>query len=193
MSSTGRVSRKAAARLDRERWVAAALDALAAGGVDQVRIETVARALGVTKGSFYWHFKDRGALLESVLAHWREGRIATIVAQASASGAPPAQRLRRVLDLYLDRANPRGMAIELAVRDWARREPAAAAAVAAVDKGRLAALTPLYQALGHEPQEAGARALALYAFIFGQSLIMEGASAAKARELRDRCGRLLIG
>ena len=193
MSITKPASRAAAERRDGERWVAAALDALAEGGVERVRIEILARALGITKGSFYWHFRDRGALLEAVLARWRDGRIATIVAQAAVAGAPPAMRLRRVLDLYLDRANPRGMAIELAMRDWARRSPPAAAAVAAVDKARLGALTPLFEALGHAPQEAQARALALYAFIFGQSLIMEGASAAKARELRERCGRMLIG
>jgi AcrR family transcriptional regulator len=195
MVSSGKhpARRAVAERLDRERWIEAALDALAEGGVNQVRVEVVARDLGVTKGSFYWHFKDRGALLEALLANWREGRVAAIAAQASVSQAAPAARLRHLLDLYLDRANPRGMAIELAMRDWARREPAAAAAVAAVDKARLAVLAPLYEALGHEPREATARALALYAFIFGQSLIMEGASAAKAREIRDRCARLFIG
>jgi AcrR family transcriptional regulator len=196
MSSGKRAARKAVVeRLDREQWLEAALSALAEGGVGEVRVEMLARRLRITKGSFYWHFKDRAALLEALSLRWQEGRVAAIAAQAAASGAngaAPALRLRRLLDLYLDHANPRGMAIELAMRDWARREPAAAAAVATVDKARLAAITPLYEALGHEPREATARALALYAYIFGQSLIIEGASAGKARELRDRCARLLI-
>jgi hypothetical protein len=129
--------------------------------------------------NFYLHFKDRGALL----AQWRDGRVASIAAQAAASrgaDAAPAVRLRRLLDLYLDHANPRGMAIELAMRDWARRDAAAAAAVASVDAALLATLVPLYRALGHARQEAQARALALYAFIFGQSLILEGVATAKA-------------
>jgi len=182
--------------LDRARWLEAALDALAEGGVGLVRVEVLARTLGITKGSFYWHFKDRGALLAALLAQWRDGRVASIAAQAGASrgaDAAPAVRLRRLLDLYLDHANPRGMAIELAMRDWARREAAAAAAVASVDAARLATLVPLYRALGHARQEAQARALALYAFIFGQSLIVEGVATAEARDLRERCARLLIG
>lgn len=197
MSSAKQAARNATTeRLGREQWLEGALNALAVGGINQVRVEVLARALGVTKGSFYWHFKDRAALLDALLKHWRAGRTTSIDAQAQASGASgakPAERLRGLLDLYLDRANPRGMAIELAIRDWARRESAAADAVAAVDKARLAALIPLYRALGHDPQESGARALALYAFIFGQSLIIEGVSATKGRELRDRCARLLIG
>ena len=182
--------------LDRARWLEAALDALAEGGVGDVRVEVLARTLGVTKGCFYWHFKDRGALLAALLAQWRDGRVASIASQAAASrgaDAAPAVRLRRLLDLYLDHANPRGMGIELAMRDWARRDAAAAAAVASVDAARLATLVPLYRALGHARQEAQARALALYAFIFGQSLIVEGVATAKARDLKERCARLLIG
>src|SRR5690606_25165290 len=130
----------APARLSREHWVEAALSALAAGGPETIRVETLAKALGVTKGSFYWHFRDRDALLAALLEVWRDRRSAAIRAQIEAASGPPAARLRHLLDLYLDRANPRGMAIELAVRDWARRDPGAAAAVAAVDAERLRAV-----------------------------------------------------
>ncbi|HYM01961.1 MAG TPA: TetR/AcrR family transcriptional regulator [Stellaceae bacterium] len=191
--ATDAVPARPAERMDRESWLEAALSALAEGGVQQVRVEVLAKTLGVTKGSFYWHFSDRDALLAVLLARWRDGRVAAIHAQAEAGGGTPRAQLHRMLDLYLDRANPRGMAIELAMRDWARRDAAAASAVGAVDAARLATLERLFAAMGHARREAAARALALYAVIFGQSLIAAGKTAAKEHDLRERCAQLLIG
>lgn len=56
--------------LGREAWIAAGLAALSSGGVEAVRVEVLARALHVTKGSFYWHFADRRELLDAIVAHW---------------------------------------------------------------------------------------------------------------------------
>src|SRR5690348_17007444 len=75
-------------RLDAEAWIAAAFDALADGGVDAVRVEPLAKALAITKGSFYWHFADRRALIDAMLAAWAEGRIAAIREQAVDRGEP---------------------------------------------------------------------------------------------------------
>src|ERR1043165_7845340 len=102
------------ARLDADAWVAAAFDALAQGGVDAVRVEPLAKALGITKGSFYWHFTDRRALLDAMLGSWAEGRIAAIGEQATARGAPDAV-LGDLADLYTRHADLRGLTIELAV------------------------------------------------------------------------------
>ena len=60
-------------RLDAAAWIAAAFDALADGGIDAVRVEPLAKALGITKGSFYWHFADRRALLDAMLDAWTRG------------------------------------------------------------------------------------------------------------------------
>src|SRR5215470_15475319 len=76
------------ARLDADAWIAAAFEALAEGGIDAVRVEPLAKALGITKGSFYWHFADRRALIDAMLGSWAEGRIAAIREQATAHGAP---------------------------------------------------------------------------------------------------------
>ena len=67
-----------APRLDSVAWMAAAFDVLAEGGIDAVRVEPLAKALNITKGSFYWHFADRRALLDAMLQSWMEGRIAAI-------------------------------------------------------------------------------------------------------------------
>jgi AcrR family transcriptional regulator len=156
------------------QWVAAAFDALAEGGVGLVRVELLARRLKLTKGSFYWHFQDRPDLLAAMSAEWRDGRTAAIREQAGPAELPAATRLERLLDLYLSGGNPKGLRIELAMRDWARHDPAAAKAVASVDAARLEAVGGLFEALGLPTREARARAHLFYAFIFGRSLIVGG-------------------
>ena len=77
------------AALDAGAWTDAALEALAGGGIAAVRVEPLAKTLGVTKGSFYWHFADRRALLDAMLARWADGRVAAI-----------RERLRHVAALF---------------------------------------------------------------------------------------------
>jgi len=168
-------ARKAAARekvtrLDAGAWIAAAFDALAAGGIDAVRVEPLAKALDITKGSFYWHFVDRRALLDAMLAAWTEGRIAAIREQSAARGAPDTV-LRSLADLYTRHANVRGLSIELAIRALARSDEDAAKAVRAVDRERLRHVGDLFAALGWPRNDAQARAILFYSYLFGQSLL----------------------
>lgn len=158
------------APLDARAWIAGALDALAVGGVDAVRVEPLAKALAVTKGSFYWHFADRRALIGAMLSQWSSGRIAAIREQ-TAQATDPALALRRLIDLYTRRSNARGLAIELAIRALARNDADAASAVQAVDAERLRHVAQLYARLGHGAREAEARAVMVYAYLFGQSLL----------------------
>jgi AcrR family transcriptional regulator len=179
-------------KLKREVWVQEAMLALAAGGIGSVKIEVLAKNLKVTKGSFYWHFKTRLELLEQMLLFWRAGRIATIERQV-ASDKPPQEVLAELLRLYMDRSNPRGTAIELAMREWARTEPLAADIVAQVDEQRLLSVTSLYRQFTRSDDEAQARAYLFYSYIFGSSLL-NSSSAALADEahLRQLCAALLI-
>jgi AcrR family transcriptional regulator len=158
------------ARLDSEAWVAAAFDALAEGGVDAVRVEPLAKTLSITKGSFYWHFADRRALLDAMLATWAEGRIAAIREQATARGAPDTV-LGDLADLYTRNANVRGLTIELAIRSLARTDEAAAKAVRSVDRERLRHVGELFGALGWPGGQAQERAILFYSYLFGQSLL----------------------
>lgn len=170
-----------ATRLDANAWIAAALDALADGGVDAVRVEPLAKRLGVTKGSFYWHFADRRALIQALLAHWRDGRIEAIRRQAQGP-ENPAAILRRLVGLYTQRANYRGLAIELAIRLLARRDETAGAAVRKVDVERLTHVTKLFRGLGWPETEAEARAVLLYSYLFGQPLLHGAAASAPLRQ-----------
>ncbi|HWV42489.1 TetR/AcrR family transcriptional regulator [Pseudorhodoplanes sp.] len=166
--ATEAAPRKAA--LDAAAWIGAALDALATDGIEAVRIEPLAKVLHVTKGSFYWHFADRRALIDAMLSDWASGRIAAIREQAP-SDSDPALALRRLVELYTRRGNARGLAIELAIRALARNDAAAARAVQAVDAERLRLVTALFERLGWPERDASARAMMVYAFLFGQSLL----------------------
>jgi AcrR family transcriptional regulator len=152
-------------------WIEAGLAELARSGIAGVRVEVLAKALGVTKGGFYRRFRDRAALLGAMLDVWREGRIAAIEQQASLSGATARERLASLIRLYSERMNTEGMAIELAIRQWARADDTAAAAVASVDTARLKNVAQLYRANGLTAEAAEAKAFLFYCFVFGQSLL----------------------
>src|SRR3954470_21678867 len=157
--------------VDSDSWIEAGFKELASSGVNGVRVEILAKNLGVTKGGFYRRFRDRAALLEGILQSWSAGRIASIEKQTSLDGATARDRLRAVIELYAERMNTAGMAVELAIRQWARSDEAAAAAVASVDAARLKNVAQLYRATGMAPEEADAQAFLFYCFIFGQSLL----------------------
>jgi AcrR family transcriptional regulator len=170
-----------ATRLDAAAWIAAAFDALADSGIDAVRVEPLAKALGITKGSFYWHFADRRALIDAMLEGWMQGRVAAIRQQAPLRGAPAAV-LRELADLYTRNASARGLAIELAIRALARTDEGAARAVRSVDRERLQQVGDLFAALGWPRGEAQARSVLFYGYLFGQSLLDPQAVSAVARE-----------
>jgi AcrR family transcriptional regulator len=170
-------------RLDKTAWIEAALAALAREGLAGLRVERLALKLGVTKGSFYWHFKDRAALVAAALDAWAEGRIAAIAEQAKPAASAPQARaaLVALLDIYARAPNPKGLAVELAIRGLARRDAGAARAVARVDAERMARVGALFEKLGLPPDQADARALLFYAFLFGQSLLGGGKRLDAAR------------
>ena len=159
------------AMLDRDAWIKAAVTILAEHGADGLRVEVLAKRLGVTKGSFYWHFKDRRDLLDAVLNLWKDGRIRDIRKQTQAETGGEAAALLHTIEVYSSARNRKGIAIEAAVRDWARRDSQTAAAVEEVDAERLACASRLFLARGLDAKEAQARSVMLYAYVFGVSLM----------------------
>jgi AcrR family transcriptional regulator len=176
----------------RDVWIEAGLAEMAQHGIDGVRVEVLAKNLGVTKGGFYRRFKDRAALLDGILRAWSAGRIASIEQQTSLDGATARDRLRAVIQLYAERVNTAGMAVELAIRQWARSDAAAAAAVAGVDAARLKNVAHLYRATGMAPAEADAQAFLFYCFIFGQSLLFLDRGARKRAQLIAKSAEKLV-
>ncbi|KON79643.1 TetR/AcrR family transcriptional regulator [Azoarcus sp. PA01] len=166
------VVNKPRVQLDRDAWVVAATDVLADEGLAGLRVEVLAKRLKVTKGSFYWHFQDRRDLLMAVLQTWRDGRIRDIVKQTRANPGHELEQIYHVIDVYSTSRSRRGAMIELAVRDWARRDPEAAAIVAEVDDIRLRCARDLFLACGVPMEEASSRCMLLYAYVFGISLMI---------------------
>src|ERR1700759_4294687 len=103
----------------RDVWIEAGLAEMARHGIDGVRVEVLAKNLGVTKGGFYRRFKDRAALLDGILGTWSAGRIASIEKQTSLDGATARDRLTALIELYAERMNTEGMAGEQGVRERA--------------------------------------------------------------------------
>ena len=170
--------------LDRDAWIKGAIAILAEHGVERLRVEVLATRLGVTKGSFYWHFKDRRDLQDAVLDFWKEGRIRDIRKQTQAQPGGEAAALLHTIEVYASARNRKGIAIEGAVRDWARRDPQAAAVVEEVDAERLACACRLFLACGIKEEEAQARSLLLYAYVFGVSLMRPGAFTSDIESLK---------
>jgi AcrR family transcriptional regulator len=149
----------------RAQWLRAGLDALRNGGVAAVRVERLAADLELTKGSFYHHFRDRGALLEEALEYWaREMTDAEFERIQTLRGglAPRLVALAQdVLEKGMGRYDP-------AIRAWARSERKVAAAVAAVDRRRVKALAGFFEEAGFGAAEARTRARTFYTFLLGE-------------------------
>ncbi len=176
----------------RDSWIEAGFKELARSGVEGVRVEVLAKNLGITKGGFYRRFRDRAALLEGLLQNWGAGRIAAIEQQTSLDGATARDRLRALIRLYSERMNTEGMAVELAIRQWARSDDTAAAAVAGVDAARLKNVGQLYRATGLPAEAADAQAFLFYCFIFGQSLLFLQRGPRKRAQLIAKSAEKLL-
>jgi AcrR family transcriptional regulator len=154
-------------RTPRDAWVRAGLQALADGGPDAVRVEALAASLGVSKGGFYWHFKDRQALLEEMLDGWEKVMVGDVIAQIESQPAKPRDKLRQLFRL----ASTVDLRVELAIRDWARRDGEVEARVRRVDNRRMDYMRRLFGQLGLDEEEAEVRALLAFSLFVGSYFI----------------------
>jgi len=153
-------------RLDAANWISAAIDAMESKGIDGVRVETLAKSLRVTKGSFYWHFRDRRALLDAMLDEWRRRATLGIIDRLESSHEPPKTRLERLLRLQFDVHNAASTAhIELSIRLWGRTDRKAMQVLREVDALRLRYIAGLFVEIGFKPEEASARAVLAYSYM----------------------------
>jgi AcrR family transcriptional regulator len=156
-------------RTPRSSWIEEGLRALAAGGPDAVRIEPLARALGVTRGGFYWHFDGRRALLEELLDTWERASVDEVIERVEGEGGDTRAKLRRLSALAASGEGP--LRIDLAVRDWARREQAVADRLRRVDNRRMDYLRSLFGALCPDDDEVEARCMVFYSLWIGSHFI----------------------
>lgn len=156
-------------RTPRNRWIEEGLRAFAGGGPDAVRVDALARALGVTRGGFYWHFADRSALLEELLDAWEQRSVDDVIATLKSKGGDAATTLRRLSSMATARDD--ALLIDLAVRDWARREEAVAARLRRVDNRRMDFLRSQFRRICADEAEAEARCLVFYSLWIGSHFI----------------------
>jgi AcrR family transcriptional regulator len=154
-------ARKARA-LSASQWVDAGLWAMREGSA-AVNVDAVARQLGVTKGSFYWHFADRRAWLEAVLARW-EALATDQVIESLDQLATPRQRLERLFQIALLDADEQ-LAIEVAIASSS--EPEVQRVAKRVSMRRLAYVQHQYRALGHTRAQARVAGLLAYSAYVG--------------------------
>jgi AcrR family transcriptional regulator len=166
--------------------------ALAAGGPDAVRVEALAKDLGVSKGGFYWHFEDRRALLEETLDSWEKSGTEDVIATVDSGATDPRVKLRRLFELAP--AAKRLFAVELALRDWSRRDRGVARRVRRVDDRRMEYLRSLFRQLRIDEADAQARAMLAYSLFVGSYFVVGGGGERTRAELVQLAvDRLLAG
>jgi AcrR family transcriptional regulator len=156
-----------------EDWIAAGWRALSQGGPAAVRIEALARDLGVTKGSCYGYFADRATLLAAMLAQWRDRAGGALIARVEAQRGTPRQRLWALVETVI-REGARSP--EPALRGWGRSDPAIRDALETLDRQRLDYLEGLFSAMGFLPADATARARLCYLSLIAEHQLAIGST-----------------
>ena len=154
-------------RQSKKSWLDAALQALASGGVDKVRVESLAKNLGVTKGSFYWHFKDREQFLDELLSFWAEQSTQTVITNPNYP-KDSKERVRAVAEDIVRRDLGK---MDPHIRSWTQYDKRRGKVVAKIDKMRFEFLRDLFLAAGFSITGASLRAQSLYRYVLGEQFI----------------------
>ena len=170
-------------RTPRSHWIDEGLRALAAGGPDAVRIEPLAQALGVTKGGFYWHFDDRRALLEEMLDSWEREGVDEVIERVESEAGDARAKLRRLFAIASSSDDV--LEIDLAVRDWSRREEAVAERLRRIDNRRMDYMRSLFGAFCPDEDEVEARCMVAFSLWIGNHFVAADHGARSRADVMD--------
>ena len=132
-----------------------------------MRIEPLAKALGVTKGGFYWHFDDRRALLDEMLDAWERSMVDEVIERVESGGGDARARLRRLFELGTARQGQRLFRADLAIRDWARRDRRVAQRLRRVDNKRMGYMRSLFGDFCPDDDEVEVRCTVAFSLFIG--------------------------
>lgn len=186
------------AQLDSDRetpvekdWIAAAREMLIEGGISAVQINPLAGRLGVTRGGFYWRFKNRQDLLDQLLLDWESSNARHFLDRLAEAGTP-RERMERLIDLWMEERqfDPR---LEAAIRQWARVDEIVRERVRNVDLGRMKAIADILLQAGYNVDEAEARARITYFHQIGYYTLDLGESAQERAAMRPHYTQVLFG
>ncbi len=155
-------------RTPRSRWIEAGFLALAGGGPDAVRIESLAKGLGVTKGGFYGYFEDRQALLDEMLDTWEATMTDQVIERIDAGGR---EGLRQLFAISTSSEVGELLEVEMAVREWARHDGGVAARLERVDDRRMDFMRALFADFCPDPEEVEARCMIVISLFVAAKLI----------------------
>ena len=177
-------------RTTRDSWIDAGLRALAAGGPEAVRVEALAKALDVTKGGFYWQFEDRGALLDTMLEAWERAGVDEVIDRLEAAGGDARAKLRHLFEIATTETGDL-MQIELAVRDWGRRDKTVARRLRRVDNRRMEYMRALFRDLGLDDDEVEARCTLAFSLWIGNHFMAADHGSRSRAEVLELARRWL--
>ena len=175
-------------QLSAKDWLDQGLKVLAANAVGALKADPLAKALGVSRGSFYWHFADVAAFRTAILAYWREVSAERVIADLEAT----AERENPLL-LLLRRTFSSRLTLEKAVRSWATFDAEARSAVQAVDRRRMDYIEDRLRASGFSEDVANARAQILYWAFVGYALSDKPLPTAKQEAVYSELVRITLG
>lgn len=176
-------------RTPRQRWIRQATSVLAEDGPDAVRIESLAKTLGVTKGGFYGYFADRNALLSEVLDVWEQASVDEVLATVEhVEGDPQAQATLAGQLTFSETLRP----VDLAVRDWARRDPAVAERLRRVDNRRMDLLRTAISTVCHDRAEVEARSFLAFCAAIGSEFLAADHQGISSQEIRTKAADILF-
>lgn len=162
----GRRKGRKRSRIDATGWVDAGLEILRTESIEHVKVERLAARLGISKGSFYWHFKNKADLHAAILQRWKENSLIDVVEVLEKPSVSAPERLKRLLELSFWSADiPRAADLDLAIRAWARRFAPARLAVARFDAMRIEFIRNIFLKMDFSRKDAEARAHLAYPFI----------------------------
>ena len=172
------------ARLSKEEWLARALEVLGKKGAGELTVESLARQLGVTKGSFYWHFRDRADFFRQLIEYWDEHFTQTVIAKISGQGVPAEERLLELMRLVQTKRLDR---FEMPVRAWAQQNPTLAPLVRRVDRHRISFVRSLFLEMGFDEDEAEMRTRVFLTYMITQRFLLPSTAGSKQfTDLRKR-------
>ncbi len=175
-------------RTPRGAWVDAGLRALATGGPEAIRVEVLADALGVTKGGFYWHYPNRPAFLAEMLDVWERSVVDDVITVVDSRSEGPRAKLQRLFGL----AAAVDLGVELAVREWGRRDEEVAARLHRIDNRRMDYLRAQFAQFCDDEDDVEARCLLAFSMFIGSHFVAaDHAGRSRAQVLQLAFDRLL--
>lgn len=155
------LQKKSGWRGSEDLWLKAAYDLLIEKGVDAVKVLPLAQTLGLSRTSFYGHFDSREALLEALVARWRDQNTGNLIRQTQAYAETITEAVFNIFDCWL-RPDLFDARLDHAIRNWALGDPALRAVLERNDGERIDAIDAMFQRFGHAPEDARIRAFTIY-------------------------------